>query len=217
MSYLEIWPLYTPHMMRGFSVTLQLAVVGILSSLVVGLVLVVMRLWMPRIVRAFAIGFVDVVRGTPELLLIFLIYFGFSQYGLLIPAFAAATLWLAIVGGANASEIFRAGIEAVDKGQIEAGSALGHKPVSVFVRIIFPQALIFMLPPLANHVILMVKATALAYTIGLTELMGEANKGSLATYRSMPFYLYACACYLTVCIPLSQIAKRLEAWTIQRR
>ncbi len=217
MNYFEIWILYAPHMARGFLVTLQLAVSGIVTSLLVGLVVAILRLWGPRPVRAMAIGFVDVVRATPELLLIFLIYFGLAQYGVLIPAFAAATLWLAIVGGANATEILRAGIEAVDRGQIEAGRALGLGTPAIFGRVVLPQALIYMLPPLTNHGILMIKATALAYTIGLTELMGEASKGSLATYKSMPFYLVASACYLVVCFPLSRVVNRLEAWAARQR
>jgi His/Glu/Gln/Arg/opine family amino acid ABC transporter permease subunit len=213
MTYLQIWELYALPLARGMALTIELSVVGVMAALPFGLFLAALRISTVTLARRGATALVDVVRGTPELLQLFLIYFGLVQIGIRFNSFVAVAVWLAIVGSSYSSEIFRAGIESVDAGQVEAARALGLGRVAAYRHVILPQAVLSVLPPLGNFLISTIKLTALSFTIGLSEVMGEAAKGASATYHSLPLYLLAAAYYFFVCWPLSLGVRRLEGVT----
>jgi His/Glu/Gln/Arg/opine family amino acid ABC transporter permease subunit len=210
MSFLEIWQHWTIPLARGAVITIQLASIGLVASLIMGLPIAAFRLAPFAPARFAARAYVDVVRGTPELLLLFLIFFGLAEVGIRLSAFVSTGIWLALVGSASVAEIYRAGIAAVDPGQVEAARALGLRTPSVYRRVVLPQALVIVLPSLVNVLILIVKGTALAFTIGVVELMGQASLGAGATYQTLPLYLEAALFYFVICYPLSLGVRRLE-------
>jgi len=166
-----------------------------------------------KILRSISTTYIEVIRGTPELLQIFLIYFGLAQYGIRIPPLPSAVLWLGIFGGAYVTEIFRAGIQSVGEGQFEAGRALGLSRISLMRRVVLPQAILSILPPLANFFILQIKASSMAYLIGVQEIMGEAKIASLGSFRTMEIYLLAAVIYFFLCYPMSKLVARVELFT----
>ncbi len=210
MSYFDVWRAWTVPLLRGAVVTIELACIGLAASLVLGLVIAVFRMSPFAPTRFVARLYVDVMRGTPEPLVLFLVFFGLAEYGIVFPAFVATGIFLTLVASAYVSEIYRSGIRAVDESQIEAAHALGLKAPAIFRWIVLPQALFTVLPPLGNMLIITVKLTSLGFLIGLVELMGQATNGAFATYKTIPLYLEAAVIYFLICYPLGIGVRRLE-------
>lgn len=217
MTYFEIWHNWTPALLRGAVVTLELASFGLVASLIIGLPIAMLRICRFIPVQRLTRAYIDVVRGLPELLLLFLIYFGLAEVGLRLSAFVATAIWLAIVGSVSAAEVYRAGIMAVEAGQVEAARSLGLSSLAVYRLVVFPQAIMLVLPPLGNVVILIVKGTALAFSIGIVELMGQANIGAGATYQTLPLYLEAALIYVVLIYPLSRAVVYFERKAARRK
>lgn len=190
--------LYTREMLQGAVVTLELTAAGAGISLVGGAVLAAGRMWGPAPVRAVIAGFVEIIRGTPAILQLFIIYFGLSQFGINLSPPVAAVLWLVLYGMGYAVEIFRAGLDGVAQGQHEAASALGLRSVTAFRRIIIPQAVTSMLPPLTSWMILELKNTTLVYFINVHEIMYNANQGVSNSGNPLGVLLIAAGIYIVI-------------------
>jgi polar amino acid transport system permease protein len=201
---------YLPYVARGAIVTVELTVLALALGAVLGL-LGAMAKQSGRWPLVFIANvYVEVIRGTPALLQIFVMYFGLATYGLRLDPLTAAALTLGIIGGAYITEIIRAGIEAVDRGQVEAATSLGMAPAAIMRRIVLPQAVVLMVPPFTNFLIAMIKDTSLALTISVPEIMYRSYDVASQTYRSMEIYAVAGLIYLAMCYPLSRLARRLE-------
>ncbi|MBL8582653.1 MAG: ABC transporter permease subunit, partial [Rhizobiaceae bacterium] len=124
-DFLELANRYFPYILRGAVITLELTLVALAGSIAIGLVVAFARMSPARWLRAPAIVYIEIIRATPALLQLFIIYFGLTSFGVRLDPFTAAALTLSVIGGAYAAEVFRAGIEAVDKGQYEAARSLG--------------------------------------------------------------------------------------------
>jgi His/Glu/Gln/Arg/opine family amino acid ABC transporter permease subunit len=182
-------------------------------ALVLGLVVALMRISPLRPLRYIALVYTDVLRGTPALVQLFIIYFGLSDLGLEFDPVSAAIVGLGINGAAYVGEIYRAGIEAIHRGQLEAALSLGMTPLKAMRFIILPQAIRIMLPPLCNYAILLVKDTSIISTIAAPEIMFEARRLVQATFMhgiSGQIYLLCAVFYLALTLPLSHVARRLE-------
>lgn len=209
-DYLQLVQTYFPYVAKGASITIQLTVVALLGSVALGLLTTFAKLANLRPLRIVATIYIELIRATPALLQLFIIYFGLTSFGLRLDPFTAASITLSLVGGAYAAEIFRAGIEAVDTGQFEAARSLGMSTPLAMRRIILPQAAVIVLPPFTNFVISMIKDTSLALTISVPEIMYRSYDASSQSYRSMAIYSMAAVLYLAICLPLSGFAKALE-------
>lgn len=209
-DYLQLVQTYFPYVAKGASITIQLTVVALLGSVALGLLTTFAKLANLRLLRIVASIYIELIRATPALLQLFIIYFGLTSFGLRLDPFTAASITLSLVGGAYAAEIFRAGIEAVDTGQFEAARSLGMSTPLAMRRIILPQAAVIVLPPFTNFVISMIKDTSLALTISVPEIMYRSYDASSQSYRSMAIYSMAAVLYLAICLPLSGFAKALE-------
>jgi ABC-type amino acid transport system permease subunit len=163
-----------------------------------------------RWLRGPAVVYIELIRATPALLQLFVVYFGLTAFDIRLDPFSAASLTLAVIGGAYAAEVFRAGIEAVDRGQYEAARSLGMPAALAMRRIILPQAAVLILPPFTNFVIAMVKDTSLALTIAVPEIMYRSYDAASQSFRSIEIYAMAGAIYVAICLPLSQLAQVLE-------
>ena len=201
---------YFPYILKGAVVTIELTVVSLLISIALGLVAAIAKLSGRRIGSVIANIYIELIRGTPALLQLFIIYFGLTSYGINLDSFTAAALTLGFIGGAYLAEVFRAGIQSVDRGQVEAAVSLGLLPSTVMRRIILPQALVLTLPPFTNFVIALLKDTSLALTIAVPEIMYRSYDVASQTFRSMEVYAMAGAIYLAVCLPLSRLVRALE-------
>jgi polar amino acid transport system permease protein len=196
--------------LKGAIVTIELTAVALAGSVLLGLLLAVARLGHVRWLRAVAGIYIELIRATPALLQLFIIYFGLTSFNIRLGPFSAAALTLGLIGGAYAAEVFRAGIEAVDRGQFEAARSLGMPAPLAMRRIILPQAAILILPPFTNFVIAMIKDTSLALTIAVPEIMYRSYDAASQSFRSLEIYAMAGVIYVAICLPLAQLAKALE-------
>ncbi len=201
---------YGPYILSGVGITLQLTVMSLALSFPLGFLTALMGLSRRPLLRGTALFYVEVIRGTPALLQLFIVYFGLTSWGVRLDPIPAAAITLGLIGGAYVAEIFRAGIEAVDIGQIEAGTAIGMTRSQVMRRVILPQAIQVVLPPLTNFLISLIKDTSLALTISVPEIMYRSYDVASQTFRSMEVYSIAGIIYLCLCVPLSFLVRRLE-------
>lgn len=209
----EWWPEIFPVLLRATAMTVQVMIGALIVALILGMAVALMRISKFKLLRYPALFYTDVMRGTPALVQIFIIYFGLSDLGIEFDPVSAAIIGLGMNGAAYVGEIYRAGIEAIHRGQVEAALSLGMTPVRAMRYIILPQALRLMLPPLCNYAILLVKDTAIISTIAAPEIMFEARRLVQATFMysiSGQIYLICAGFYLALTLPLSQVAKRLE-------
>jgi polar amino acid transport system permease protein len=216
-SLVDIAVEYWPSLLSGTIVTLELTCTSLLVSIVFGLAGAFGRLSKSRLVYILATFYVEVVRGTPLILQLFFVYFSLTQFGIVLSGFTAATIALGVFGGAFLTEIFRGGILAIDRGQIEAAYSLGMTHREAMRKIILPQAIRLVLPPLANYGILTLKNTSIVVTIAVKDLMYEAYNGASITFRSMEFFTLAGLIYLSFCYPLSRLLAVFEdRWNVDQ-
>ena len=212
----KLWewaPEVFPFLIKASVVTLQVTAGSLALALVLGIFVAVARISSFKLLSYPALIYTDVMRGTPALVQLFIIYFGLSDLGLEFDPISAAIIGLGLNGAAYVGEIYRAGIVAIHRGQIEAALSLGMTPVRAMRYIILPQAVRIVLPPLTNYAILLVKDTAIISTIAAPEVMFEARRIVQATFMhsvSGQIYLMAALIYLAITLPMSYIAKRLE-------
>ncbi len=215
-TLVEIALKYWPSLLKGTVVTLELTAASLLLSIVLGLAGAFGRLSGSRLVTRLTAVYVEVVRGTPLLLQLFFVYFSLTQFGIVLSGFTAATIALGVFGGAFLTEIFRGGIQAIERGQLEAAYSLGMSHREAMRKIILPQAVRLVLPPLANHAILTLKNTSIVVTIAVNDLMYEAYNGASVTFRAMEFYTLAGLIYLAFCYPMSRLLAAFEdRWNVQ--
>lgn len=192
-TWSELWP-KLPVLLQGLLVNLEL-LAGLLSlGLAVGVVVALTQVYAPRPLRAVALAYEWFFRGVPELVLLFLFYFGPSQFGVEISAFLAAVLALGFRSSAYQSQIFRGAIQAISPGQSLAARSLGMSRLGVIRHVILPQALRLSLAGWSNEFSSVLKDTTLAYGIGVVEVMRQAR---YLTARNFPLALPA---FLTVAL-----------------
>jgi His/Glu/Gln/Arg/opine family amino acid ABC transporter permease subunit len=212
----KLWawlPGILPVLWFATGMTVGVTIGALIVALLLGLAIALMRISRVRPIRWIALVYTDVLRGTPALVQLFIIYFGLSDLGLEFDPVSAAIIGLGINGAAYVGEIYRAGIEATHRGQMEAALSLGMTPLKAMRFIILPQAVRVMLPPLCNYAILLVKDTAIISTIAAPEIMFEARRLVQATFMhsiSGQIYLLCALFYLALTLPLSYLAQRLE-------
>ncbi|EYR63501.1 amino acid ABC transporter permease [Actinotalea ferrariae CF5-4] len=202
----SLWPL-----VRGaITGTIPLALVSFALGLVIALVIALMRLSRRRWLSAPARAYVSVVRGTPLLVQLFVIFFGLPSVGVVIDPWPSAVVAFSVNVGGYAAEVIRAAILSVPKGQWEAAHMVGMSHGVALRRIILPQAARVSVPPLSNTFISLVKDTSLASVILVTELFREAQQIAAFSREFMVLYVEAAAIYWVICLVLSAAQGRLE-------
>jgi polar amino acid transport system permease protein len=161
--------------------------------------------------RALVRGLVELIRSIPVLVWLFIVFFGLPQEGLSPSPMVAAILTLSVVSAVYLSEIYRGGIAAIDRGQWEASHALGLGRVDTGVRIVGPQVLRVVLPPVATYGIGLLKDSALASTIGVVELTFRANAITQITGQGLKAYLIAGAIYVIIGLPLALVSRHVDS------
>jgi cystine transport system permease protein len=207
----SLWPLLRGTLTGTIPLTLASFALGLALALVVAL----MRLSKRRVVAGLGRAYVSVIRGTPLLVQLFVIFYGLPSVGLKIDPWPSAILAFSMNVGGYAAEIIRAAILSVPKGQWEAAHMIGMERGLALRRIILPQAARVSVPPLSNTFISLVKDTSLASLILVTELFREAQQIAAFSREFMVVYVEAAAIYWVVCLVLSAAQSRLE-WRLDR-
>lgn len=198
-----------PQVLEGLKVTLEIFILTLVLSIPLGIIVGLMRTSKSIILRKISGAYVLIMRGTPLLLQIIVIFFGLPLVGITFDRFTSAIIAFTLNYGAYFGEIFRAGIQSIDEGQIEAAEVLGITPKDTFFRIILPQAFKTVLPPVANEITTLVKDTSLVYIVGMDELLKVGKIASNRDVSLLPLLVVG-AVYLIVIGILSKLLKKLE-------
>jgi len=201
---------WTPFILSGAWTTIYVCLVSIVLATVLAVVGAVARLSSNPIVFAVSSLYVSLVRGTPLLVQIYFIYFALPQVGIRLDAILAGILALGFNYGAYMTEIFRAGIQAVPRGQREAAEALGMPERLVMLRVVLPQAVRIVIPAIGNDFIAMIKDSALISTIAVQELLWRAQRAGTRDFRTLQALLIAAAIYWALTIIFSYFQDKLE-------
>jgi len=210
MGWDQIWD-SRGILLIGLENTVWLSVLSIVTASIVGLIVGLLRTARLPILGPLLRVYLEVFRGSPLLIQMLFIYFGSAYLGFSgVSAFSAALLALTLYEGALVSEIFRAGIEAVPRGQRDAARSLGLSRLSIQRDVILPQTVPIVLPPLVGQYIGLVKDTALATIVGYAELVREGQ--AIVDRIAMPIqvFLVVAGIYFVICYPMSLVARRLE-------
>ncbi len=201
---------WAPDLWAGTKITVLLTFASMAVALVLGLLLALARLSERRVLAGAATAFVEVIRGSPLLLQLFYIFYVFPFFGLRLNKFEAGVIGLAINYGAYLSEVFRAGIEAVDKGQWEAAGALGLSRGLTLRLVVLPQAVRIVIPPIGNYFISLFKDTALVSTISIPELIFTGQLIAADSFKYLQVYSIIFVIYLVISYPASLGVRALE-------
>ncbi|MGH7342122.1 MAG: amino acid ABC transporter permease [Candidatus Rokuibacteriota bacterium] len=200
-----------PLLLVGVVATLELAGSSVAIGLPIGILGAAARVSRVRALRRIVGAYVEVIRNTPMLVQLYFIFYGLPRLGVRFDSDLTALLALSLYCGAYVVEIVRAGIEAVDRGQIEAARALGLGEASVFGRVVLPQAMRTALPAIGGQVIVMLKLSSLASVIGAEELTYVVVDVVAQTYRSFELYAMAGLVYLGLTLGVAALFRAVEA------
>lgn len=195
---------------RGLLTTLQITVYALLLGIVIGIVIAVLRIWNVRILSTIAKAYVNIIRGTPAVVQLVIIYYAILA-SVNLPKVMVASVAFAINSGAYVSELIRAGILAVDKGQTEASRSLGLSSFHTMRFVVIPQAIKYILPALVNECVMMLKETAIAGYIALDDLTRSGDIVRSRTFDPFTPFIVVAVVYFYATSILTLFAERLEA------
>jgi polar amino acid transport system permease protein len=198
------------YLLQAARWTILLSLIAIAGGAVLGLALALARVSKLRVLRAVAICYIQIVQGTPLLILLFLSYFGLSLVGLRLDPLVAAGVSLTFYVGAFLGEIWRGCIEAVPRTQWEASDCLGLNRLQQYTYVILPQAVRIATPPTVGFMVQVVKNTSLASIIGFVELTRAGQIVNNSTFQPFLVFLFVAAIYFAICYPLSVTSRALE-------
>lgn len=200
-----------PLLIVGAGITIQITAISVGLGLIIGMFVGIARICNVKVLRALATVYIDFLRGTPLLVQIFLIYFALPMVvGQRVDPFIAAITACGINSGAYIAEIFRAGIQAIDEGQMEAGRSLGMSWVQTMRYIIVPQAFKNIVPPLGNEFIALLKDSSLVSVIGFEELTRRGQLIIARTYGSLEIWITVALIYLVMTLTISRLVSYME-------
>ncbi len=222
---IQILSSYGDLLLRAMGQTLLLALCGLLFGTLLGMIFGILSVVKSKVCNVIAMIFVDVVRGVPMIVLAFFVFFGVPYclnnmmgFSATLTALQAGTICLALNCGAYMAEIIRAGIQSVDKGQMEAARSLGLPYWRAMQRVVLPQAIRTMVPSIINQFIITLKDTSILSVIGFPELVNTAKNVVANTFKSFQVWTIVGIMYLIIILILSKAAKRLErSWSRGRQ
>lgn len=208
---------FLPILQSGAVVTVQVTIASFLLSSLIGLAFALMMVSKIRAVALFGISVVNVIRGLPIIVQLFYIYFVLPDFGVQLSAMQAGIIGLGIAYSAYQAENFRAGIQAIQQGQIEAAESLGMRGPMIMRRVVLPQAFRIALPPYGNTLVMMLKDSSLVSTITVAEMTRAGQLIASSTFENMTVYTLVALLYLALSLPLSYALRRLEARIATRK
>lgn len=200
----SFWKILLP----GLTMTIPLAIISFSLAMIIAIITALVQFANIRVLKQLARFYIWVIRGTPLLVQLYLVFYGLPGVGVLLPAFPAAIIVLSINTGAYTAEIIRAALESVPVGQMEAGYCVGMSYLQIIRRIVLPQAMRTAFPSLSNMLISLVKDTSLASTITVAEMLMETRRIIAATYETLWLYAEVALIYLV----FSTVLTKLQSW-----
>ncbi len=213
MEWLQLLQRFLSDFVRGAGVTLELTVVGLLLGFVLGLLLALAKIYAPRWLSGIATAYIEIFRGTPLLVQLFLIYYGLPSLGITLSQTLSAYLALGLNSAAYQAEYLRGAIQAIGPSQMMAGRSIGLSRWQTIRYIILPQALRLALPSWSNEPISLLKTTAVVFLIAVQDLMAKAKRAATITYNPIGSYLAVAVVYLLIVFALNALLKWLERKT----
>ncbi|MCJ2073409.1 amino acid ABC transporter permease [Methylobacterium sp. J-030] len=207
---------YLPILLQGVQLTVLITLASLVVSTLLGLVWAVLRVSGIAILASFSAVMINLLRGIPIIVQLFYLYFVMPDFGLSLTAVQAAIIGLGIAYSAYQAENFRAGIEAVDRGQVEAALSIGMGWGMTMRRVILPQAIRIALPPYGNIMIMMLKDSSQASTITVAELALQGKLIASSTFKNTSVYTMVALMYLALSLPLILLVRHFEAKGRQR-
>lgn len=199
-----------PPLLEGATVTLRITSFSIVLGLCIGVVAGLCRVWPNSVLRALSGAYIEIIRGTPLLVQIFLVYFGLPALGVNLDPFLAGVIAMGINSGAYVGEIVRGGIESIARGQMEAALSLGMTWRQAMYYVILPQAFVRILPPLGNEFIALLKDSSLVSTIAIAELTRTGQIIITRTFKSFEIWSGVALFYFLMTYAISRIVRFSE-------
>ena len=203
---------YLPLLAKGALVTLELSIMAMILAVVAGLNIALARLYTPRFLRTFAVAYIELIRGTPLLVQLFLIFYGLPHIGIRLSPMLAAVLGLALNYSAYEAENYRAGIQSIPRTQMEAALALGMTQMQALRYVIIPQAIRMVIPPVTNDFIALLKDSSLVSVITMVELTKAYSELASIHYDYLGIGLLAAAMYFLIGLPFVRLARLAERY-----
>jgi polar amino acid transport system permease protein len=201
---------YLPLLAHGALVTVEVFALALVIATLLGMLWALMRVSGVTALTDFSKLLINTIRGIPILVQLFYIYFVFPEIGIQLSAFEAGVIGLGFAYSCYMAEVFRAGIEAVDPGQVEAAQSLGMSRVLILWRVVLPQAFKISLPPYGNTCVMLLKDTSQASIITVAELSFQGKLIASSTFKNTEIFTLVALWYLLMCIPLILVVGRLE-------
>ena len=201
---------FLPILLQGVGLTIVVTIGSLMLSTVLGLVWALLRVSGVRALAGLSAGLINLIRGIPIIVLLFYLYFVMPDFGIALSALQAAIIGLGLAYSAYQAENFRAGIEAIDRGQIEAAQAIGMGWWLTMRRVILPQAVRIVLPPYGNIMIMLLKDSSQASTITVAELALQGKLIASSTFKNTSVFTLVALMYLTMSIPLILLVRHFE-------
>lgn len=199
------------NIIQGLPWTIALTLSALAIGLVLGVPLMLARISKYLWLRLVAASLITFVRSIPPIVWLFVIFFGLGSGYLRIAPFPAAAIGLGLIAAAYIAEIYRGALLSIHRGQWEGAAALGIHPLRIWLDVIMPQLIRVALPALATYAIGLLKDTAIASTIGVTELTFFANQSSMATYRGLEVFTFVALIYIALSLPVAWASRRIDA------
>lgn len=206
----HLWDLYALRMAEGAVVTLEITAVAVALGVALGIPLALTRLYGPGWLGAIAVGYIELFRGTPLLVQLFIVYYGLPTYGILLDNLPAAFVTLGLNSAAYQAEYFRGAIKSIDPGQMVAARATGMSQLQAIRYILLPQAMRVVLPAWSNEVIGVMKASAVVFLIAVEDLMAQAKIIFGRTFNPVEAYVVVSIVYLVLIGILAYVLSRFE-------
>ena len=201
---------YGPALLKGFGVTLLCWIVGSLGGALLGFVIACLMRWSAKPVRWVLSAYIELIRGTPFMIQLFLLYYGGPYMGLVLSPVQAGITSFIVYGSPYFAEIFRSGFQAVPKGQIEAARAIGIGELTILRRIMLPQMLVLITAPLTNFTIILSKETAILSVVTVPELLFETQTMAAETFTYVEPYLVLSLFYWLLVVVTAELGRRIE-------
>ena len=210
MEWLQLLQRFLSDFLRGAGVTLELTSVGLALGFALGLFLALVKIYAPRWLSRFATAYIEIFRGTPLLVQLFLIYYGLPSLGVTLSQTLSAYLALGLNSAAYQAEYLRGAIQPIGPAQMMAGRSIGLSRWQTIRHVILPQALRLALPSWSNEPISLLKTTAVVFLIAVQDLMAKAKRAATVTYNPIASYLAVAVVYLLMVFVLNLLLKWLE-------
>ena len=210
MSFLELTWNIIPKLLEGTAVTIELTIIAIAMGVLMGIPVALGRVYGNKAIYAFCTFFVEIIRGTPLLTQLFILYFGLPSIGIMLSPFLAALIGMGINSAAYQAEYFRGAIQSVKKEQLIAAYSLGMKQNQAIRYIVLPQMFRLVIPSWSNELIYLLKYSSMAYMIQAPEIMSQGRLIASRNFRTFEVFIVVALIYLILVLVLSKILDIME-------